>query len=166
MLSDFKFYIKKEGWAVIIDFGLWSILLYRIGHFLYSLPLRKLNPFWYIYLIFYQLQLLFLKIELPASAQIGKNLFLPHPYGIVMGGKTIIKDNVKIGPWVVLGHNFDHKNPIIEDNCYIGPHSCILGGVVVGKNSTIGAGAVVTKNVSPNSIVYLASLQKSRSENE
>ena len=153
-LEDIKHYYSISGFLAIIDPGLWCILLYRLGNLLFRLGHRKINPFWYIYLIMYYFELVIFKIEIPASVSIGRRLYLPHPYGLVMGGKTTIGDNVKIGPWVILGHNFDHQNPIIGDDCYIGPHACVLGNVRIGKNCIIGANVVITKDIPDNSTIF------------
>lgn len=158
--KDIKHYLRKDGYRALIDPGLICIILYRIGSAMFSCRYRKINPFWYIYLIVYSIQLIILKIELPPSVQIGENFYLAHPYGLVMGGKTVIGDNVTIGPWVVIGHNFDQKNPVIGNNCYIGAHACIFGGVTIGDDSTIGAGAVIIKDLPTNSIAYLNFNQK------
>lgn len=63
--------------------------------------------------------------------------------------------NFTIVSGVVLGQQkHDGKERIIiGDNCYCGLNSCILGNVVIGNNVTIGANAVVTKNVPDNAIV-------------
>lgn len=153
MVNDIKFYYAKGGLGALLDFGLWVIVLYRIGRKLRKMGYRKLNPFWYLYLLFYLLQLFFLKIELPSTVKIGKNLFLPHPYGLVIAGKTIIGNNVTLGPWVVIGHNFDSGNPTIEDKCYIGPKATVLGRITVGSGSIVGAGALLTKSIASESVV-------------
>lgn len=152
-MNDIKFYYSKGGVGAILDFGLWAIVLYRIGRKLRDMGYRKINPIWYIYVMMYQLQLFFLKIELPSTVKIGKNLFLPHPYGLVMAGKTYIGNNVTIGPWVVIGHNFDGGNPTIEDNCYIGPKATVIGGITVGNSTVVGVGAMLTKSTQPHSLV-------------
>ncbi|MEI8279390.1 MAG: DapH/DapD/GlmU-related protein [Bacteroidota bacterium] len=70
-----------------------------------------------------------------------------------MGPDTIIGNDVTIGPWVVIGHNFDDKYPTIEDDCYIGPKATLLGGITIGRGSKIGTNAVVTKDLDPYSQV-------------
>lgn len=154
ILKDIKHYYRISGLGLVLDFGLWSIIIYRYGHYLSKSGYKRINPFWYFYLVVNYFQMLFLKIEIPASVVIGERIFLPHPFGIVIGAKTVIGDDVKIGPWVVIGHNFDHMNPVIKDRCYIGPHACILGGIIIGSDCIIGASAVVTRNVADGSIVF------------
>lgn len=164
MIDDIKFYLKKCGAEALVNPALWALIYYRMGHYLLYSKYRKINPFWYLYLILNILFTMFFKIEMPASCKIGKCLFLPHAYGLVMGPDTIIGNNVTIGPWVVLGHNFDDKYPIIEDDCYIGPKASLLGGIRVGKGSKIGTNAVVTKDLPPNSQVVSLSRMISSSD--
>lgn len=96
--------------------------------------------------------------EIPASTKIGRGLIIHH------GRATVLNKNVVIGNNVTLKHNTtignkealdgtDLGSPIIEDNVLIGPHSIIIGPITIGKNSIIGAGSVVVKNVAPFSIV-------------
>ena len=100
------------------------------------------------------------------GAQIGKDCFISiiylasEPFLIKIGNHVGIGGGVKL-----LTHNlgwcFRDKVPdlqvfgkiVIEDNCNIGINAIILPGVTIGKNSLVAAGAVVTKNVPPNSIV-------------
>jgi acetyltransferase-like isoleucine patch superfamily enzyme len=74
---------------------------------------------------------------------------------------SILKSHCWIGPNAVLTNAMypaapDTKNnlkgPVLEEYCRIGANSTILPGVVIGANSLIGAGSVVTKNVEPNSV--------------
>ena len=154
-MQDLIYYIKKVGIPdTILNLGFYSIILFRLGHWLYKLPLRKWNPLWYLFIIIKNLFIWFSKIELPPSCEIGKHLFLPHPYGIVMGNKVKIGNNCTLGPWSVIGHNgILSEQPQLGDNVYVGPHACILGKIKIGDNSLIGANAVVTKDVPENSIV-------------
>jgi len=71
---------------------------------------------------------------------------------MVVNGDTIIGNNVNLSQFLNIGTN--HETPaIIGDNVYIGPHVCIVEDVTVGNNSTIGAGAVITRDVPENATV-------------
>ena len=73
--------------------------------------------------------------------------------GIVIGETTIIGDNVSIYQGVTLGGTKWEKKkrlPTINDNVVIGAGAKVLGHILVGKNSKIGANSVVTKNVPSN----------------
>ena len=105
----------------------------------------------------------FTGIEIHPGAKIGKNLFIDHGMGVVIGETSEIGDNVTIYHNVTLGgiapsiNANDQRNvkrhPTLEDNVVVGSGAQILGPVVIGKNSLIGANAVVTKNVSEKSIM-------------
>ena len=102
-------------------------------------------------------------IEIHPKANIGKNLFIDHGMGVVIGETSEIGDNVTIYHNVTLGgiapsiNANDQRNvkrhPTLEDNVVVGSGAQILGPVVIGKNSLIGANAVVTKNVPEKSIM-------------
>jgi serine O-acetyltransferase len=152
MRKDIIFYFKNQGVVnSFFNLGLWSLLLYRIGRYMYGKLFFKLFLFWYLYLILKNFLLVISKIELPASAKIGKGLNLVHAYGLVMGDKVEIGDFVTIGPWVVIGHNGkSSEQPIIGDSVYIGAHACILGGVILGSGCFVGCNAVVTRSMANN----------------
>lgn len=95
-------------------------------------------------------------IEIHPGATIGKNLFIDHGNGVVIGETTIIGDNVTMYQGVTLGGTGKEKgkrHPTIENNVYIGSGAKILGNIVIGENSKVGANAVVLKNVPKNSTV-------------
>jgi len=92
--------------------------------------------------------------------EIGKNCFISLRARIdIQGGKISIGNNVHIagGCWVLCHTGFrsvkEGDKTIIEDNVRIFVNSVILPGVKVGKNSIIGAGSVVMKDVPPNVVV-------------
>jgi acetyltransferase-like isoleucine patch superfamily enzyme len=78
---------------------------------------------------------------------------------VVIGGNTVIYDTDfhNLDPIIRYNKNLDKKTAIklpvvIEDNVFIGAHTTILKGVIIGKNSVIGACSVVTKNIPSNEI--------------
>ena len=102
-------------------------------------------------------------IEIHPRAKIGKNLFIDHGMGVVIGETSDIADNVTIYHMVTLGgispsiNSNDQReikrHPTLHDNVVVGSGAQILGPVVVGKNARIGANAVVTKNVPENAVM-------------
>ena len=89
-------------------------------------------------------------IEIHPGAKIGKNFFIDHGTGVVIGETTVIGDNVMIYHGVTLGGVSESKgkrHPTILDNVTIGAHAQILGNIIIGENAKIGAGAVVVHDV-------------------
>jgi len=99
-------------------------------------------------------------IEIHPAAKIGKNLFIDHGMGVVIGETSEISDNVTIYHGVTLGGISPAENskeqvnvkrhPTIKDNCIIGSGAQILGPIVLEKNARIGANTVILKNVPEN----------------
>ena len=102
-------------------------------------------------------------IEIHPKAKIGKNLFIDHGMGVVIGETSEIGDNVTIYHMATLGgiapsiNSNNQRNvkrhPTLMDNVVVGSGAQILGSVVVGKNAKIGANAVVTKDVPENAVM-------------
>lgn len=96
-------------------------------------------------------------IHLGLSCSIGENLKFPHPNGIIIGEGVIIGKNCTVYHQVTLGKksgNLDNKEdyPIIGDNVTIFAGAKIIGNVIIGDNSIIGANSVVLTDVEPNSL--------------
>ena len=99
-------------------------------------------------------------IEIHPAAKIGKNLFIDHGMGVVIGETSEIGDNVTIYHGVTLGgispaeKSLDQVNvkrhPTIKNNVIIGSGAQVLGPITVNKNSRIGANTVILKNVPEN----------------
>jgi len=83
-----------------------------------------------------------------------RTVFLPHPMGIVIHRNTRLGDDVVIGHQVTLGgRDLTNAAHNVEDGGYIGAGAKVLGGVRIGRGATIGANAVVTKDVPPAATV-------------
>ena len=102
-------------------------------------------------------------IEIHPKAKIGKNLFIDHGMGVVIGETSDIGDNVTIYHNVTLGgispsinsenQRETKRHPTLQDHVVVGSGAQVLGPIVVGKNSKIGANAVVTKDVPENGVM-------------
>ena len=92
------------------------------------------------------------QVQIPASVKRGYGFFIGHEICIVINEHSIIGNNVNVSQFMNIGTNY--KTPaIIGDNVYIGPNAALVEDVKIGSNSTIGAGAVVTKDVPENATV-------------
>ena len=102
-------------------------------------------------------------IEIHPQAKIGKNLFIDHEMGVVIGETSKIGNNVTIYHMATLGgispsiNSKDQRNikrhPTLEDDVVIGSGAQVLGPIISGRCSKIGANAVVTKDVPENAIM-------------
>jgi serine O-acetyltransferase len=107
-------------------------------------------------------------IDIHPGATIGKNFFIDHGTGVVIGETTIIGDNVKIYQGATLGAmsfpkdergrviKGGKRHPTIEDNVTIYAEATILGDVVIGKNSVIGGNVWLNESVPPGTTVTVA----------
>ena len=102
-------------------------------------------------------------IEIHPAANIGKNLFIDHGMGVVIGETSDIGDNVTIYHSVTLGgispsiKSDEQRNvkrhPTLKNNVVIGSGAQILGPIIIGEYAKVGANAVVTRNVEPHAVM-------------
>ena len=110
-----------------------------------------------------QLSRFFTGIEIHPKAKIGKNFFIDHGMGVVIGETSEIGDNVTIYHAVTLGgispsiksdeQRNNKRHPTLKNNVVVGSGAQVLGPVIVGENAKIGANAVVTKDVPANAVM-------------
>lgn len=95
-------------------------------------------------------------IEIHPGATIGKRVCIDHGHGVVIGETTEIGDDVMIYQGVTLGgtgKDIGKRHPTVESGVMIGAGAKVLGPITIGRNAKIAAGAVVVKDVEPNSTV-------------
>ena len=130
--------------------GFHAMIIYRISNLLWLLKLT-----FFAKLIAYLGRIL-TGIEIHPAAKIGKNMFIDHGHGVVIGETSEIGDNVLIYHGVTLGGNSLNKgkrHPTVGNNVIIGAGAKILGPLHIGDSARVGANAVVTKNINANSTV-------------
>lgn len=104
-------------------------------------------------------------IDIHPGATIGRNFFIDHGTGIVIGETTVIGDNVKIYQGVTLGAlstrggqklQGKRRHPTIENDVVIYSGASILGGdTVIGQGAVIGSNAFVTRSIEPGTRVSI-----------
>lgn len=88
--------------------------------------------------------------------RIPKGLILPHPYGVIIHSETVIGEDTVVMQQVTMGgKNWNNPSgvPTLGRSCYVGAGAKILGPVKIGNQVTIGANAVVTKDVPDSCVV-------------
>ena len=148
----------KSKLSLILTYpGVKAVFFHRLAHFFLVAKFDLISR------IISQFSRFLTGIEIHPGAKIGKNLFIDHGMGVVIGETSEIGDNVTMYHMVTLGgispsiNSNEQRNikrhPTLMDNVVVGSGAQILGPVVVGKNSKIGANAVITKNVEENAVM-------------
>lgn len=125
-----------------------ALAMYRVSNFLFK---RK---FYFLARLISQIARFLTGIEIHPGATIGKNLFIDHGMGVVIGETTEIGDNVTLYQGVTLGgtgKDVGKRHPTIGDDVVIGSGAKILGDIYIASGSKIGAGSVVLKDTITNS---------------
>lgn len=143
-----------EAWC--LHAGFWVTAVYRLGAWGRSLPWMLRLPIGLVYRLLKLPIRLFLNVEIPAGAAIGGGLCLIHPSNILIGTGVSIGEDCLIFHEVTLGTGATPGLPRIGDRVQIFVGARVLGPVVVGAGTRIGANCVVTRNVAPNSVVLPA----------
>ena len=148
----------KSKLSLILTYpGVKAIFFHRIANFF------SVAKFDLIARIISQFSRFLTGIEIHPGAKIGKNLFIDHGMGVVIGETSDIGDNVTIYHMATLGgiapsiNSNDQRNikrhPTIEDEVVIGSGAQVLGPVTVGRCAKIGANAVITKDVPEKAVM-------------
>ena len=139
------------------------VFLYPTLHVMFFYKIG--NIFWRYNLKFFARMIMyfariFTGIEIHPAAKIGKNFFMDHGLGIVIGETAEIGDNVTIYQGVTLGgimpsiesdlQRNQKRHPTIGDNVIIGSGAQILGAIKIGNNARVGANSVVSRDVPSN----------------
>ena len=148
----------KSKLSLILTYpGVKAVFFHKIANFFH------LAKFHLVARIISQLSRFLTGIEIHPGAKIGKNLFIDHGMGVVIGETSEIGNNVTIYHMATLGgiapsiNSNDQRqvkrHPTLSDCVVVGSGAQILGPVMIGVNAKIGANAVVTKDVPENAVM-------------
>lgn len=130
--------------------GLHALWAYRISHWLWTHRLKLAGR------IMSHAARALSGIEIHPGAEIGPGLFIDHGMGVVIGETAVIGANVTLYHGVTLGGtSLSHgkRHPTLEDDVVVGAGAKVLGAIIVGRGSRIGANAVVVKPVPADAVV-------------
>ena len=131
--------------------------MHKICHILWKIEMHLLAK------VISQISRFLTGIEIHPGAKIGKNLFIDHGMGVVIGETSEIGDNVTLYHCVTLGgispsiqsekQRNTKRHPTLKNNVIVGSGAQVLGPIVIGENAKVGANAVVTHDVPKNAVM-------------
>ena len=118
-------------------------IFHPLAQLLWKYELRALARLWA------NIGCIFTGVEIHPAVKIGRNLFIDHGMGVVMGQTAIIGDDCTIFHGVTLGGKGagERRHPAIGNRVMIGANAQLIGPITIGDDAKIGAGAVVVKDV-------------------
>jgi len=148
---DYNRMKEIKGWgtlhalvdALLLDNGFQALVAYRVGN-----TFRRWGvPF--VPALCRRLSVAFCGIDILPHAEIGGGCYIPHGVGLVIGGATVIGEDCTLLQGVTLGEaRFEETScPRVGDRVTLGAGAKILGGISIGDDAFIGAGAVVLEDV-------------------
>jgi serine O-acetyltransferase len=134
--------------------GFWAVAVHRLGNWRMGIPKLLRFPFTLLYRMLFKWVEWTCGITLPYTVKLGRRVRIWHHGGMILHAASIgndvhIRQNTTFG---IARKDKLFELPTIEDRVDIGCGAVILGSVTVGHDSTIGANAVVLKDVPPRSV--------------
>lgn len=141
--------------AIVFNRGFHALVLYRISH---AAWMRRIPI---VPLVLTRLSQHLFAVDIAYQARLGPGIVIVHGFGLVVGAAVQIQGNCCLFHGVTLGDRGSEwvgspepdGHPVVEPGCIFGAGAKILGPIRVGRNSVVGANAVVLRNVPPCSVV-------------
>ena len=128
--------------------GFYALLFHRVSHWLWNHSFKLLAR------INSNIARFITGIEIHPGATFGKRVFIDHGMGVVVGETAVVGDDVLLYQGVILGGTSTEKtkrHPTVERGVIVGAGAKVMGNITIGEYSKIGIGAVVLKDVPPES---------------
>lgn len=166
--KDFDFYIRDNKKVKILlapDFLV--VLLYRIGNFFYRKKVGFIGKFFWV------LNRILFAVDINEKADLAAPFIVVHGIGIVIGAKVKSEGMLKVYQGVTIGGSSNQVStykgskiemPVLKDGVTCYPGSKILGAIVVGKDTVVGANSILTESC-PNNSIVLGTKIKDKNEN-
>ena len=137
----------RTRWEVLLYPGVHAVALHRVANWLFR------GELYFLARLINHVARLLTGIDIHPGAKVGRNLFIDHGQGVVIGETAEIGDGVTIYQSVTLGGTdpsngvAGKRHPTLEDGVIVGSGAAVLGPIVVGTRARIGANAVVPRDV-------------------
>ncbi len=160
LAEDLRFGVAEDGGSklarALTNRGFHALVIYRLAHRLRRGPLALLA-----FILTRFCQILY-AIDIDPSARIAGGVIIYHGVGLVIGAGAVIEPRVVLFHGVTLGIKRSGRHdgfPHIESNVVLGSGARLLGRLVVGKHSVIGANCVISRDVPAHSLVKPAAVE-------
>ncbi len=142
--------LERHKRQVRLKMPVWLLLLYLLHNNRYyrCIFYYRIGPVWDLLISWYRSGDRY--FILPKETKIGEGLLMAHPYATVLNAKSIGK-NFSCIHCTTLGKT-NKGMPVVGDNVMLGANVTVIGPVRIGNNVTVGAGAVVVKDLPDNCI--------------
>lgn len=141
----------RSPWEIAVLYpGLHAVWAYRITHLLWQREFR------FVARALSQVTRFLTGIEIHPGATIGRRFFIDHGMGVVIGETAEVGDDVMLYHGVTLGgrtRDAGKRHPTLGDGVAVGAGAKILGPVLIGSGSVVGANAVVTRDAPEDSVL-------------
>ena len=135
----------RSSLEIILTYpGVKALAAHRISHFLWKRGLKLLarmhSQFWRFWT----------QIEIHPGAEIAEGVFIDHGSGLVIGETAIVEKGVMLYHGVTLGgtgKDVGKRHPTVREGALVSAHAQVIGPIEIGKNSKVGAAAVVVSDV-------------------
>ena len=142
----------RSRWEVLLYPGVWALGFHRVAHWLFG------GRLYFLARAVNHVARFLTAIDIHPGAVIGRNFFIDHGFTVIgetatIGNDVTIYQNVTLGgtnPTTGIGGK---RHPTLHDGVVIGSGAQVLGPIEVGAGSRVGANAVVTKDVLPDTTV-------------
>lgn len=136
-------------WEIFFNYpGVWAVVNHRILHKIWRSGWHRVAR------VLSGISNFLTRVDLHPAAVVGRRVFIDHATGVVIGETTIIGDDCLIYQGVTLGGvslKKGKRHPTLENGVVIGAGAKVLGDIIIGEGSKIGANSVVIKSVPPKS---------------
>src|SRR5436190_5082357 len=142
----------RSRWEILLYPGVWALGFHRVAHWLYGGRLYFLARF------VNHFSRAITAIDIHPGAKIGERFFIDHGFTVIgetaeIGDDVTIYQNVTLGGTNPSGGVGGKRHPTLCSGVVIGSGAQVLGPIEVGEGAKVGANAVVTKDVEPQSTV-------------
>ena len=142
----------RSRWEVLLYPGVWALGLHRVSHWLFG------GKLYFLARVVNHVARFLTAIDIHPGAVIGRNFFIDHGFTVIgetaeIGDDVTIYQNVTLGgtnPTTGVGGK---RHPTLHNGVVIGSGAQVLGPIDVGSGARVGANAVVTKDVAPDTTV-------------
>lgn len=132
--------------ALLFNLSFQVVLSYRLHRYLASRSFLRLSL---LQILLSRWQVASGNCQISPKAEIAGGLLLPHPIGVVIGAGCQVGRGVTLYQGVTLGADRHARYPRLEDGVTVYANSCVIGGIVLGAGSIVGACSLLRTDLPP-----------------